>query len=381
MKRSLLPDAHLDRGLLLSIFTLMGFGLVQVYSSSFIYAVDTYDNGLYFFSKQAVFVLLGATLLLLISHLKWKFSRILGGIVFGLSIVGLVLTYVPGFGVEAGGAHRWVQLPLGLRLEPSELLKISFPFFLALLMVKKEVKWLGRADFPLRFLALLIPFILLHGQPDFGTMALLFVMIISVLFVFGLKWRYLLGSAVVTIPLFYFLVVMVPYRWARIKGFLDPWADPSEKGFQIIQSLMSFQSGGVWGAGLGQGQGKLFFLPEAHTDFTLAVLGEETGLVGFLVVLSIYGFIVFRGLQISSRVQEDFAKIVALGITILFAFQVFTNMGVVLGLLPTKGLTLPFLSYGGSSLIATCIGFGWLLNIERSFTRTKSSKVVHSPNW
>ena len=379
MKRPKLPDNHPDRGLLLSIFTLMGFGLVQVYSSSFIYAVDTYENGLHFFSKQALFALMGTGVLLVMAHLKWKFCKLLGGAFLLLSMVGLVLTYIPGIGVEAGGAHRWIQLPLGMRFEPSELLKVSFPFLLGTLMVTSPVKFLGKMDVPLRFLILLAPFALLHGQPDFGTMALLFVMIFSVLFVFGLKWRYLVGSAVVTLPVFYYLVVLVPYRWARIKGFLDPWADPSEKGFQIIQSLMSFQSGGVWGAGLGQGQGKLFFLPEAHTDFTLAVLGEETGLVGFLVVLLIYGFIVFRGLQISSRVNRDFEKIVALGITVLFAFQVFINMGVVLGLLPTKGLTLPFLSYGGSSLIATCIGFGWLLNIERSFSRTKSSKVAQRP--
>lgn len=379
MKRPKLPDNHPDRGLLLSIFTLMGFGLVQVYSSSFIYAVDTYENGLHFFSKQALFALMGTGVLLVMVHLKWKFCKLLGGVFLFLSMMGLVLTYIPGIGVEAGGAHRWIQLPLGMRFEPSELLKVSFPFLLAVLMVTNPVKFLGRMDVPMRFLVLLAPFALLHGQPDFGTMALLFFMIFSVLFVFGLKWRYLVGSAVVTLPVFYYLVVLVPYRWARIKGFLDPWADPSEKGFQIIQSLMSFQSGGVWGAGLGQGQGKLFFLPEAHTDFTLAVLGEETGLVGFLVVLLIYGFIVFRGLQISSRVNRDFEKIVALGITVLFAFQVFINMGVVLGLLPTKGLTLPFLSYGGSSLIATCIGFGWLLNIERSFSRTKSSKVAQRP--
>ncbi len=376
MKLPILLKSHPDRGLLLSILTLIGFGLVQVYSSSFIYAVDTYGNGLHFFSKQAAFALIGAGLLLFMAHLKWKFCRLLGGFFLLLSMIGLILTYVPGFAVEAGGAHRWIQLPLGLRFEPSELLKVSFPFLLATLMVQKPVSWLGKGDMLLRFLILLTPFALLHGQPDFGTMALLFAMVLSVLFVFGLKWSYLVGSALVTIPLFYYLVVLVPYRWARIKGFLDPWADPSEKGFQIIQSLMSFQSGGVWGAGLGQGQGKLFFLPEAHTDFTLAVLGEETGLVGFLIVLSIYGFIVFRGLQISSRVQPDFEKVVALGVTILFAFQVFINMGVVLGLLPTKGLTLPFLSYGGSSLIATCIGFGWLLNIERSFSRRKSSKII-----
>lgn len=366
MKAKANIQPSLDRGLLLGVLALMGFGLVQVYSSSYIYAIDTYGNGHHFFLRQGAFAILGFLLLFLVAHLKWKFNRILGLSLFALALVGVGLTFIPGLGVEAGGATRWLQMPWGLRFEPSELLKVTFPFALALLMsTKTQEKW-GALDPILRFLFLLLPLVLLHKQPDFGSLALIAVGSLCVFFVFGLRWRYIIASVALMVPAFYFLVVKVPYRMARIQGFLDPWADPSEKGFQIIQSLLSFQSGGIWGSGLGQGQGKLFFLPEAHTDFTLAVLGEELGLVGFLAILSIYGFLIFKGLRISARVQNDFEKIVALGITCLFAFQVFTNMGVVLGLLPTKGLTLPFLSYGGSSLVATCLAFGWLLNIQRS---------------
>jgi cell division protein FtsW len=168
------------------------------------------------------------------------------------------------------------------------------------------------------------------------------------------------------LPAFYVLVMSVPYRRARVLAFLDPWADPDQKGFQVIQSMLSFSSGGIFGAGLGQGQGKLFFLPEAHTDFTMAVLGEEIGFIGFISVMALYGFIVVRGFQIALKTENTFRRALALGITITFAFSVFINAGVVMGLLPTKGLTLPFLSYGGSSLVALSLVLGLLLNIEKS---------------
>jgi cell division protein FtsW len=212
---------------------------------------------------------------------------------------------------------------------------------------------------------LIAPLFLVLRQPDFGTFFICCAVFIGVLFAFGLKWRYVIGSITVAIPSFYFLVMKVPYRRARILAFLDPWADPEQKGFQVIQSMLSIQSGGLTGAGLGQGQGKLFFLPEAHTDFTLAVLGEEMGFLGILVVLALYGYLVFRGLQITTRTERPFAKVLALGLSLTFALSVFINAGVVMGLLPTKGLTLPFLSSGGSSLVMSCFLFGLLLSVER----------------
>jgi len=304
-----------------------------------------------------------------------------------LALGGLVATMVPSLSISAGGARRWVRLPLSLRFEPAEFYKLVFPLMLATLITVKPIEKIGKADW-LRWSLVLVPFVLMLKQPDFGTVALLSLTTMCVLFVFGLAWRYMALATVAVIPAFYFLVMRVPYRWARIQGFLDPWSDPSEKGFQIIQSLLSFHSGGIFGAGLGQGLGKLFFLPEAHTDFTLAVLGEELGLVGFLIILMLYGFLIFRGFQVASQVKGEFEKIAALGFVLIFGFQVFINFGVVLGLLPTKGITLPFLSYGGSSLVATCIGFGWLLNIERSFANRSASKLtrgsgasISSPYW
>ena len=165
-------------------------------------------------------------------------------------------------------------------------------------------------------------------------------------------------------PAFYVLIVQVPYRFARIQAFLDPWADPSNKGFQVIQSMLSFRAGGIWGQGIGQGQGKLFFLPEAHTDFTLAVLGEELGFVGVMLVLLLYAFIVYKGFQIALKTEQTFPKAVAIGLSLAFGLSVFINFGVVMGLLPTKGLTLPFLSYGGSSLLVNCFAMGLLMNIN-----------------
>jgi cell division protein FtsW len=175
------------------------------------------------------------------------------------------------------------------------------------------------------------------------------------------------------VPAFYLLVMRVPYRRARVLAFMDPWADPEQKGFQVIQSMLSFHSGGVTGAGLGQGQGKLFFLPEAHTDFTLAVMGEEIGFIGVVLVLALYGYVVMRGFQIAIRCENPFRKALALGISMTFALSIFINCGVVMGLLPTKGLTLPFLSYGGSSLMTLCLMFGLLLNIEKNLIQENQS--------
>jgi cell division protein FtsW len=288
-----------------------------------------------------------------------------GWLLWPVAAVGIVGTMIPSFGVRAGGAARWLLIPgLGV-FEPSELLKISLSLLLATYF-SRRTEQLGKYEGPARALLLILPLFLVLRQPDFGTFFICSAVFIGVLFAFGLKWRYVIGAVSVAIPSFYFLVMKVPYRRARILAFLDPWADPEQKGFQVIQSMLSIQSGGLTGAGLGQGQGKLFFLPEAHTDFTLAVLGEEMGFLGILVVLALYGYLVFRGLQITTRTERPFAKVLALGLSLTFGLSVFINAGVVMGLLPTKGLTLPFLSSGGSSLVMSCFLFGLLLSVERA---------------
>ncbi|HVK60200.1 MAG TPA: putative lipid II flippase FtsW [Bdellovibrionales bacterium] len=355
---------RIDRGLLLAIFALLGIGLVQVYSSSFIFAIESRGDGLFFFKRQFFFSLLAIAVLLTTAQMPYRLIQKFGWLLWIAAAFGIAATMVPGLGIKAGGAARWLNLPGGFVFEPSELLKISLPLLLATYF-SRRFEAFGDLDWPIRAAVFMLPLLLVLRQPDFGTFAICSAVFIAILFSFGLKWRYVIGTFAVAIPAFYFLVMNVPYRRMRILAFLDPWADPEQKGFQVIQSMLSFQSGGLTGVGLGQGQGKLFFLPEAHTDFTMAVLGEEMGFIGFMIVISLYGYLVFRGLQLAARAEDHFSKVLALGLSLTFGFSVFINMGVVMGLLPTKGLTLPFLSYGGSSLLMTCFLFGLLLNVER----------------
>jgi cell division protein FtsW len=259
---------------------------------------------------------------------------------------------------------------MGLRFEPSEFLKVSFPFCLAILAV-----WNWSTFNFWRYLAagLVIgaPLAMVLGQPDFGTFAICLIVLLGTLFSLGLAWRYVFAGAGLVLASFYVLIVNVPYRMARFTAFFDPWADPEAKGFQVIQSMLSFYSGGLTGAGVGQGQGKLFFLPAAHTDFTAAVLGEEMGFLGVFILLVLFGFVILRGLQITARARQPQHQVIALGLTLTFAMGFLFNFGVAFGLLPTKGLALPFISYGGSSLVANAILIGLLLNIDRQRLSTE----------
>lgn len=357
---------YLSSGLLLSVIALFGIGLVQVYSSSYIFAIESYGDGLYFFKRQLVFVLLSVTLMFTVIHIPWHWIQRWGWLMWPLATLLVALTFVPSLGVKVGGALRWLQTPFGVRMEPAELLKVAFSLLLASFLTRQQAS-LRRIPMWIMFLLLVTPFVLVLKQNDFGSFAILIMVGVGFLFAFGLAWKYVLSAMALILPAVYFLVMAVPYRRARIMSFLDPWSDPEHKGFQVIQSLLSFHSGNLVGVGLGQGQGKLFFLPEAHTDFTLAVMGEELGFFGVFLLLSLYGFVVYSGFRIAIRSREPFKKAVALGLSLTFALSTFINAGVNLGLLPTKGLTLPFLSYGGSSLVCMGILFGLLINIEKSF--------------
>lgn len=360
-----------DRTMLLVLFALFGIGLVQVYSSSFVFAIDSTGDALFFFKRQLYFVFVTGAAMSIVSRIPLDTVQKWGWILWVGSVFAMALTLVPGIGHRAGGAARWIQLPLGFRFEPSEIYKIGTVLMAATLFTLRErpvdrFRWI----FPV--LILFFPSFILLKQPDFGTTVICGLVIVSLLFVAGLRWRLVLGAVLTILPIFYFLVWRVGYRRARVDAFLDPWSDPARGGFQVIQSLLSFYNGGISGVGLGQGQGKLFFLPEAHTDFSLAVLAEETGFVGVTLVLSLMAYLVLKGFQISVRVQSAFWRYVATGLTLLFAFQVLINFGVVIGLLPTKGLSMPFLSYGGSNLVMTGILFGLLWNIQRS---TQARKI------
>ncbi len=356
---------RLDRGILLAVFFLIGLGLVQVYSSSYIFATETYGDGLYFFRKQVLFAFLAIVALFTSCYLPWRISERFGLVCWFLALLCVIGTFIPGLGVKAGGASRWLMLPFGYRFEPGELLRVTYPFALAPLMGAFSRGQMDRAWWT-RLALVLSPMLLLYLQPDFGSFVIVLLLVGCLFIAFGLRWRWILAGLAVTLPALAIMILTSPYRRSRIEAFLNPWADPSEKGFQVIQSLVSFYSGGLTGVGLGQGQGKLFFLPEAHTDFTLAVLGEEMGFVGFFILLMVYGFLVFRGFQIALQFKRHKERALVLSFSLLLVISVFINVGVALGLLPTKGLTLPLLSYGGSSLLATGLMLGWILNLERA---------------
>ena len=350
----------------------MGVGLVQVYSSSYVFAIEYYNDGLFFFKKQLIFT--GIALVAMAAMVAIPLDQIkkYGWMAWFVAAGGIVLTMVPGIGVKVGGAHRWINLPLGFRIEPAEILKLSFVLLLATFIsrykhfqLKRIVSW---------SLCIFIPLVLVLKQPDFGSFALIMAVGFGLLFAFGLPWLAIVASVSAAVPAFYFLVMNVGYRRDRVLAFLDPWSEAHQKGFQVIQSMLSFHSGGIWGSGLGQGQGKLFFLPEAHTDFTLAVLGEEMGFMGLLVVMSLYGYLVFRCFQLSLKTQDRFKKAVCLGVALTFGLTVVINAGMSMGLLPTKGMALPFLSYGGSSLIASCLMFGLMLNLENEILESTKSQ-------
>lgn len=355
----------LSSSLFLLIFTCIGIGLVQVYSSSYIFAIESYSDGLFFFKKQLLFSLISLVVLVITTQIPFEYIRKYSWVLWFAAFFLVCATFIPGLGVRVGGAQRWLQLPFGIRFEPSELLKISFSFLFASLVCKHQ-NTLARVKWGWLGIGIMAPILALLKQPDFGSFAIICLVAVSLLYLQGLNLKWLVTAGVAALPLFYYLVWHVPYRRARVQAFLDPWSDPEQKGFQVIQSMLSFQSGGLTGAGLGQGQGKLFFLPEAHTDFTMAVLGEELGFVGVMLILAIYGFIIFRCYQIALKTNDLFKKLLVLGLSTTFAFSVFINMGVVMGILPTKGLTMPFLSYGGSSLVILCFLFGIILNVEMS---------------
>lgn len=360
-------DSKYSQNIFLCLFFLSGLGLVQVYSSSFLFATEHYDSGLFFFKKQVMFTVLGWATFFVLTIIPWKYNRYIGMALWFLSVLILVFTLFPQTSVSVGGARRWIRLPFDFRFQPSELLKVTTPFLLAWLLVLKE-QWPGQKVFfwAVPFFALGFPFMILILQPDFGTVILLCAMIFALIFVAGLPWLYFLASFVGISGFFYYLLTNQAYRSARWEAFLNPWEDPLGKGFQVIQSLLGVHSGGLFGVGLGKGQSKLFFLPEAHTDFTLAVFAEEMGFVGLLILLLVYAFLIYSGWKLALKIHDFYEKVLAFSLVFIFAISVFVHSAVNLALLPTKGLALPFLSYGGSSLVCTFLLFGWLISMEKN---------------
>ncbi|GEN06614.1 cell division protein FtsW [Myxococcus fulvus] len=355
-----------DPILLCAVLALVTMGLVMVYSASAVLAQDKLGDSLYFFKRQVTAAGLGLVAMAVAMKVGWrKLARWAYPLLLA-AIVLLVLVAIPGIGSTAGGARRWIRLP-GFSLQPAEVAKFAWVVYLSYSLAKKREKV---ATFSVGFLPHLalcgILVMLCMLQPDFGSSVLLVFMLFVLLFAAGAKLSYLVGSILLALPLAYVAIASSPYRMKRILAFLDPWAHRHDVGYQVAESLMSIGSGGVSGLGLGDGRQKLFFLPEAHTDFIFAILGEETGLIGVGVLVVLYAIVLWRGVRASLAAGESFGTYLGLGISSIIAFQATVNMCVAMGLLPTKGLTLPFVSYGGSSLVVLMGAAGVLLSLSAS---------------
>ncbi len=353
-----------DWSLVSVVLTLACVGLVFVYSASIPYATQKLSDGDFYLRRQEFYLLVSALAFYCASQIPvdlWK-RVALPAVLLGIGL--LVLVLIPGIGREVNGSMRWLAVG-GLRLQPSEFVKIAFVLYLALLLTRRDERSVVPLLGPL--VVLLFITLLLLEEPDLGAATVLAITTAGMLFLVGLPvWQFLLlnaallGSVVI-------LTIFSPYRLARLTGFVDPWADPLGSGFQLTQSLMAFGRGGWEGVGLGQSVQKLFYLPEAHTDFLFAVIAEELGLAAVLLLLGSYVWLMFRAFTIAATarlVENQFGSLVAYGVGLLVGLQGLINMGVNMGVLPTKGLTLPLLSYGGSSLLFTAIALGLLLRID-----------------
>ncbi|MBM4443500.1 MAG: putative lipid II flippase FtsW [Candidatus Rokubacteria bacterium] len=361
MPRKLAPDVWLFAVALVLLST----GIVMIYSASAIVAADRFRDPYFFLKRQVFWAALGCGALWLALRTDYRRLEKLVPWLLGLAVVLLLLVLIPGIGVSINGSRRWLRLG-PLSFQPAELAKLALVLYLAAFLARKREQlddvWHGLVP-PLAVGAVLASLVLL--QPDLGNAVTLLVLTVGLLFLAGARTSWLAMLAIPALPLAALAVWMAPYRMRRIFAFLDPWQDPRGSGFQIIQSWLGFGSGGLFGRGIGESKQKLFYLPEAHTDFIFSIVGEELGFVGAVTVVALFAVLVWRGLRIGLRAQEPFGAYLALGITVLVATQTLVNLGVVTGLLPTKGLPLPFLSFGGSALLVTMAATGVLLNISQ----------------
>jgi cell division protein FtsW len=352
-----------DLPLVAAVMALTGFGIVMVFSAGAVFAARTYGDWTYFLKREAIYAGAGLAAFWLGMRLDYSVYR---KVTYPLLFVSvLLLVAVLKLGPAINGAVRWFRLG-PLSFQPSELAKFSLALYLAVLLARKAEKV---RDFSMGFLPPLLMtgvFLgLLLKQPDLGTAVIIGVTALGLMFVAGTRTSYILISVLAAAPIGWKIFITgESWRMKRILAYLYPWQYRRDIGYQLYESLISVGSGGVWGQGLGQGHQKLFFLPEAHTDFILAVVGEELGLCGVVAVLATFALLVWRGLRASMRARDPYGCYLAFGITCLFGLQAVVNMCVVLGLLPTKGLPLPFVSYGGTALVMSLFMAGVLANIS-----------------
>lgn len=358
------------RNLRLNLFTIMVvficIGIVMIYSASSIYALERHGDSAFFLKRHLAFVGIGIIFTFLAMSIDYRILKKYSRPLLLFALILLILVLIPGIGRQVSGARRWFRFKY-ISFQPSELANLAVIVYVADYISRKSdrIKAFFRGFLPpvaiLGFVSILI-----LAQPDLGTTVALGVVVLTMLFVAGIRPAYLLSLVLAALPVLYVLIFSVPYRRMRILAFLNPWSDPKGSGFQIIQSQLALGSGGIFGLGLGHSRQKLFYLPAAHTDFIFSIIGEEMGLIGTVGIIVLFLIFIRQGLKVIRNSPDKFGYFLSLGLVLLICFKAAINIGVSCGVFPTKGLPLPFISYGGSSLVFDMFSIGILMNIARN---------------
>lgn len=351
--------------LLIAVIIISLFGTLMIYSSSYVWAEYKFNDPYKYLKSQSVFLILGYIVMFIVSKFPYQNYKKLSNIIFFICLGMLTLVLIPGIGTVRNGSRSWFGIG-GLGVQPSEFTKLGLIIFTSKYLENnnKDLKDIKKGVLPILGVLFLV-FALIMLEPDFGTGVVIVMTIIVLLFVSGVKMNFFIKIGVLGLLGVVVLVIIAPYRMERIISFINPWSDPLGSGFQIIQSLYAIGPGGLLGLGFGNSVQKHFYLPEPQTDFIFSIISEEFGFLGVVIVASLFITIIYSGFKIAMNCEDKFGKYLAFGITFGLAFQTMLNLMVVVGLIPVTGVTLPFLSYGGSSLLISLTSMGILLNISK----------------
>lgn len=366
--------------LFLTVICLVAIGIVMIFSASSVTSAalpEFHHDPYYFLKRQAVWALAGMILMVFLIKVDVKILRRISPYLLLLSWVALALVLIPGVGIKVSGARRWLGMG-GFSIQPSEFAKLAFILYLANFLVNRRTE--ARSffkEFLPAILLTILSVLLIELEPDMGTALLIGITSLAVLFIAGSRISHILGLLLFSLPAVTALILSKGYRFKRLLAFMNPWKDPQDTGYHIIQSLLALGAGGVWGVGLGKSKQKFFYLPEQHTDYIYAIIGEELGLIGGIIILFLLFFLCYRAFKIFKEASDPFSSLLAGGIASMFSFQTLLNLGVVTNLLPPTGVPLPFLSFGGSSLVCNLMAVGILLNISRFTCKNRIEKPNH----
>ncbi len=349
-----------------AVILLIVFGIIMIYSASSIWAEYKFNDSFYYIKRQLIFAVIGVFLMIFISKIDYNLYYKKANKILLICFILLVLVAIPGIGSIRNGSRSWFGIG-SFGIQPSEAAKLGMIIFTSKYLANsnKFIKSYKQGVFPILFI-LFIFFGLIMLQPDLGTGVILVVSIISLLFIAGVNMKFFIGGGIIGILGIVILILIAPYRMDRITSFINPWNDPLGTGFQIIQSLYAIGPGGLLGMGFQNSIQKHFYLPEPQTDFIFSIISEEFGIMGVIIVVGLFSIAIYRGLRIALKAKDHFSKYLAFGMMFQLAFQTLMNLMVVIGMIPVTGVTLPFLSYGGSSLLITMCSIGIILNISRN---------------